>query len=89
MRRAVCRGSYKLITVGDEPDELFDVIHDPGELDNLIRKEPVVAAELEGLLADFRFEAEARRPDRWEAARLRLEEDKELVKRLRGLGYLG
>ena len=89
MRRAVCRENHKLITVGDEPDELFDVIHDPGELDNLIRKEPVMVAELEGLLVDLRFEAEARRPDRWKAARLRFEEDEELAKRLRGLGYLG
>jgi hypothetical protein len=88
-RRAVCRENYKLIAVGDEPDELFDVIRDPGELDNLIHKEPVVAAELNGLLAGFLFEAEARRPDRWEATRLRLEEDEELMKHLRGLGYLG
>jgi arylsulfatase A-like enzyme len=88
-RRAVCRENYKLITVGDEPDELFDVIRDPGELDNLVRKEPEVAAELERMLVDFRFEAEARRPEKWEAARLRFEEDKDLVKRLRGLGYLG
>jgi arylsulfatase A-like enzyme len=89
MRRAVCRENYKLITVGDEPDELFDMIYDVGELDNLIGKEPMVAAELEGLLVDFRFEAESRRPDSWEAARLRLEEDEELTKHLRGLGYLG
>jgi uncharacterized sulfatase len=89
MRRAVCRKNHKLIAVGDEPDELFDVIHDPGELDNLMGKEPAVAAELEELLLDFRLEAEVRRPDRWEAARLYLEEDEELVKHLRGLGYLG
>jgi uncharacterized sulfatase len=89
VRRAVCRANHKLIAVGDEPDELFDVIHDPGELDNLIRQELAVAAELEALLADFRCEAEARRPGMWQASRLRLEEDEELVKRLRGLGYLG
>ena len=89
MRCAVSGENHKLITVGHEPDELFDVAHDPGELDNLIHKEPVMTAELEGLLVDFLFEAETRRPDRWQASRLRLEEDEELVKHLRGLGYLG
>ena len=65
------------------------MIDGPGELDNLMGKEPTVAAELEDLLAGFRLEAKVRRPGRWEADRLCLEEDKELVNHLRGLGYLG
>jgi uncharacterized sulfatase len=89
MRRAVYRDNYKLITVGDVPDELFDVIHDPGELENLIGREPAVAAELEGILADFVEHADARTPGNWEAARLQVEQDKDLADRLRGLGYLG
>jgi hypothetical protein len=85
----VYRDNYKLITVGDELDELFDVVRDPGELDNLMGTSPEVAAELGRILGGFVAEAEARQPGNWEAARLRLEEDQELAERLRGLGYLG
>jgi uncharacterized sulfatase len=88
MRRAVYQDTYKLITVGDEPDELFDVIADPSELDNLIRQQPKTAAKLDSLLTTFRADAEARRPANWEAAQLRLDEDEELMSRLRGLGYV-
>jgi arylsulfatase A-like enzyme len=89
MRRAVYRDDYKLITVGDKPDELFHVIRDPGELNNLIEKEPMLAAELNGILEEFIVQAEARSPENWEGAHLRLEEDRALADRLRGLGYLG
>jgi arylsulfatase A-like enzyme len=89
MRRAAYQQEYKLITVGDQPDELFDVVHDPDELHNVIGGNPDRAAELQKLLDDFLVECESRRPANWEAERLRLEEDKELADRLRGLGYLG
>ena len=88
MRRAVYRDNYKLITVGDEPDELFDVIADPGELSNLSGKEPGLVMELNQLLTGFRAEAEARRPTQWADARLRLEDDEVLLDRLRRLGYI-
>jgi arylsulfatase A-like enzyme len=88
MRRAAYRSNYKLITVGDEPDELFDVINDPGELDNLIGEKPEVMAELNELLIAFLAEVEARRPANWEASRLCLDEDEEFLERLRGLGYI-
>jgi uncharacterized sulfatase len=88
MRRAVYQDAYKLITVGEDPDELFDVIADPAELDNLIDQEPKRTATLDQLLTTFRADAEARRPANWEAAQLRLDEDEELMSRLRGLGYV-
>jgi uncharacterized sulfatase len=88
MRRAVYRGDYKLITVGDKPDELFDMSQDPGELANLLQQEPTLVAELEDMLEDFVFEAQARAPDNWRDNRLRLEQDRDLAERLRGLGYL-
>lgn len=88
MRRAAYRGNHKLITVGDEADELFDVINDPDELDNLISEKPEVIAELNELLAAFLAEAETRRPANWEASQLCLDEDEELLERLRGLGYI-
>jgi len=89
MRRAVYRERYKLITVGGEPDELFDVIDDPGEVNNLIRERPRVAVELYELLVSFVARAKDRQPANWQASRLRLEEDEEVTERLRGLGYLG
>jgi len=88
MRRAAYRDNYKLITVGDEPDELFDVVNDPEELDNLISEKPEVAAELSKLLTEFLAEMETRRPTNWEASRLSLDENEEILDRLRGLGYV-
>ena len=88
MRRAVYRGPHKLITVGDEPDELFDVVRDPAELDNMIDREPSIAAALHGLLREFASEVEARVPEAWRSARLQIKDDQELAERLRGLGYL-
>jgi arylsulfatase A-like enzyme len=88
MRRAVIRDSYKLITVGGRPDELFDVLQDPAEVNDLIDERPQLVSELAEILETFAKGAEARRPDSWEAAQLQLEEDSALAERLRGLGYL-
>jgi uncharacterized sulfatase len=87
MRRAAYRADYKLITVGGEPDELFNVIDDPGELNNLIAKRPEVAFRLDGLLKEFVAKAKARRVANRTATPLSLEEDSEITKRLRRLGY--
>jgi arylsulfatase A-like enzyme len=88
MRRAIYRGAHKLITVGNQPDELFDVLSDPEELVNLIAGERPLAEELDRLLQTFVAEVEERVPEAWRAARLQLEDDQELKERLRGLGYL-
>ena len=88
MRRAAYRGAHKLITVADQPDELFDVLADPGELENLLASETETAELLDGLLTEFRAYAKSRRPAEWRAAKLRLEDDAEVTERLRGLGYL-
>jgi arylsulfatase A-like enzyme len=88
MRRAVYRGSYKLITVGDEPDEFFDVLRDPDESENLIEREPSMATEFDGLLQRFVAEAQARRAEAWRSAQIKITDDRELEERLRGLGYL-
>ena len=89
MRRAVLRDGRKLIAVGGQPDELFGVIDDPGELDNLIEREPATAADLESLIEQFVEYTEVRRPAAWEAAQQQPEMDSALAERLRGLGYLG
>jgi len=89
LRRAVYRGGYKLITVGGEPDELFDVRNDPGELKNLIAERPELALELNKLLKELVAKAETRRVANRETARLRLEENLVIAERLRRLGYIG
>jgi hypothetical protein len=88
MRRAVYQGDHKLITVGGAPDELFNVIDDPGELDNLIAEKPRVASRLEGLLKEFVAKARARRVADGTATQLSLEQDPEITERLRRLGYV-
>jgi hypothetical protein len=87
MRRAAYRDNYKLITVGDKPDELFDVINDPDEINNLITEQPAVTKDLDELLAAFIEEAAWRRPANLEAARVELD-DELVAERLRGLGYI-
>jgi uncharacterized sulfatase len=88
MRRAVYHEQYKLITVGDKPDELFDVQADPAEINNLIQRDPECAQDLNRRLTQLVTEAETRRPASWEAHQLHLEEDEKLMERLRGLGYI-
>lgn len=86
MRRAVYRDRYKLIEVGDSPDELFDLIDDPGERHNLLEEHPALVAELDTLLETFVIGSKERRPTD-EVEQIDLEDD-ELTERLRGLGYL-
>jgi uncharacterized sulfatase len=88
MRRAAYAGRYKLITVGGEPDELFDVIDDPGETKNLLEERPETVRELHGALTRFVEEAEGRRPVNWESARRVSLDDDEISQRLRALGYI-
>jgi arylsulfatase A-like enzyme len=88
MRRAAYNGRHKLITVGGEPDELFDVINDPGETKNLLGEKPKKVAELQAALRRFTRDAEARRPANWESARKVSLDDEEISERLRALGYI-
>ena len=88
MRRAAYGGRHKLITVGEEPDELFDVIDDPGETRNLLSEYPDKATWLEESLNSFIKDAEARRPANWESARRVSLDDEEISERLRALGYI-
>jgi uncharacterized sulfatase len=87
MRRAVYQDQYKLIKVGDTPDELFDLAEDPGENRNLLSEYPELVTEMATLLETFVIGSENRRPTH-ETEQLDLEEDSELTERLKGLGYL-
>ena len=64
------------------------MIRDPGELDNLVAKEPERVRELDEVLVSFRVQAEARHAGNYETNYLTLEQDKELTERLRRLGYV-
>jgi uncharacterized sulfatase len=88
MRRAVYDDRHKLITVGDEPDELFDVIDDPKERQNLLAEYPDKVADLRSALTALAEVATARRPANWEAARKVSLDDKAISDRLRALGYI-
>ena len=88
MRRAAYEGRHKLITVGGEPDELFDVVNDPGETKNLLAEHPEKVSKLQRALNSFVKEAEARRPANWESARRLRLDDEEISERLRALGYM-
>jgi uncharacterized sulfatase len=88
MRRAVYRERYKLITVDDEPDELFDVVDDPGETQNLLDSYPGEAGQLRTMLNTFVQQAQERRPKNWEVSRQLRLDDEALTDRLRALGYI-
>lgn len=88
IRRAVYQGHHKLISVDDQPDELFDTAADPGETRNLLPEQPERAASLRALMGEMVEEAELRRPSTWAHKQLRLQEDRALQDRLRGLGYI-
>lgn len=87
MRRAVYRDRYKLIEVGDSPDELFDIEQDPRETHNLLTEHEDLVAELGTLLNTFVLGSKKRRPN-GETEQIELDDDSELTERLRGLGYL-
>jgi arylsulfatase A-like enzyme len=88
MRRAGYQGRYKLITVDDQPDELFDVVDDPKEIHNLRDDHADEVARLQNALNDFVEHSQERRPGNWDASRKLSIDDETVADRLRALGYL-
>lgn len=88
MRRAAFEGHHKLITVGGEPDELFDILEDPGETRNLLAERSEEAHHLHAALQDFTRIAEDRRPANWQSACRVSLDNEEIAERLRALGYI-
>lgn len=90
-RRAVVQangaGPKKLIHVDDEPDELFDLDHDPGEMDNLLGKRPSHTDHLHQTLRRMAQRVKRQRGNRT-AEKSAGDMDDTLRQRLRGLGYL-
>ena len=88
-RRAVYAGQQKLARIDGVSDEIFDVQADPAELHDLAQEQPEAVSKLVGKLDAFMRKALARRPDNWEVNQsINLEEDENLMKQLRALGYL-
>ena len=91
IRRAIYSEKGKMITVGDQPDEFFDVHGDPFEKTNLLERPYGYENEvlrLERELEEFITIQEARRDGTASAGRLDYSNNPELLERLRGLGYI-
>jgi len=84
-RRAIWHEGYKLIRTGSDQVELFDYINDAQEEENLADREPERVRTMLALLRDFELDsAEAALT----AGRITEQEDPQLRRHLRALGYL-
>jgi uncharacterized sulfatase len=88
LRRAVVRDEWKLIQVAGTADELFDLDRDPLEESNRLAQEKGTTAVLDQQLRGMIRQAEATRDELSAGASLALDEDEQLLQRLRGLGYI-
>jgi arylsulfatase A-like enzyme len=88
LRRAVVRDEWKLIQLAGEADELFDLDRDPLELSDRLAQETAKAGLLDQQLRAMVRQAEATRDGLGAGATLDLEQDEQLMQRLRGLGYI-
>ena len=88
LRRAIVKDDLKLILLDDEPDELFNLDQDKLELENIIRQRPADKAVLTQQATRIINTVETQRDSLQAGTPLDLEHDEELVKRLRGLGYI-
>lgn len=86
-RRAVVRDQLKLIQVADVADELFDLAHDPLELDDIMVRNSAETSQLNTALQRFAGTVERQRNDLAAGETFDLEDDR-LIQQLRGLGYL-
>jgi uncharacterized sulfatase len=95
-RRAVVRPSrggedisaHKLIEINDEPEELFDLVADHSETNNLLDERSAIAAALEQSLEQMVQRSRRERATQPAGASVDLDGDELLLQRLRGLGYL-
>lgn len=87
-RKAVVKDNYKLIQVSDRSDELFDLSLDPSEMANIMAEQPDETSNLADDLQQLANEVRAQSETLAAGITLDLESDEQLVKRLRGLGYI-
>lgn len=88
LRRAVVKDAWKLIQVAEQPDELFNLALDPLELDDRLDEKPFEAGQLNKQLNAMARKAEALRDNLAAGGTLEIDDDEQLLKRLRGLGYI-
>ena len=91
MRRTIYYGQSKLITVGGQRDEFFNVRRDPYETQNLLSSPEGCgqdAVRLDQMLDGFIAAAEARRDGTIRGDQIDLGDKDEVRERLRGLGYI-
>jgi len=87
-RQAVVRENSKLIRISDWPEELYHLANDPKELANLAADLPGEVAELNQEIEGLLSVTEGQKRDFPAGATLVPEADRQLVERLRGLGYV-
>ena len=83
MERAVVRGRWKLISSSRGRRELYDMVSDPTESTELSASRADVARELDGLLQAWAASAERQKPATNVPA-----QDRNLLQRMRALGYV-
>jgi arylsulfatase A-like enzyme len=93
LRRAVVKPDescqpLKLITVDDAADELFDLKQDPLECDNILETRTETAVQLTNDIQRMTSQCQRRQEQLTAGRTINLESDDQLMKRLRGLGYL-
>ncbi|MCA9938844.1 MAG: sulfatase [Anaerolineales bacterium] len=86
-RQAIVQDDMKLIQVDGQPDELFQLQHDPLELHNRLAHMPTEADQLARMLNRVARRVENQRDQLTAGALLQMDDDK-LLQRLRGLGYI-
>ncbi|MEZ4622644.1 MAG: hypothetical protein R2867_45090 [Caldilineaceae bacterium] len=84
-RKAIWHEGYKLIRTGQDQVELFDYINDPKETINLVAEQPTRVRRMLELLRDFELDAAEAALT---AGRITEQDDPQLRRHLRALGYL-
>ena len=93
MRRAIVKtmdagDTLKLIRVQDMPDELFDVVADPLEEQNVLTERPSPTTSLNQEIERIISNTQRQRDSVQAGASISMDLDDNLMQRLRGLGYM-
>ena len=91
LRRSIFEGDYKLMDVGGQSDEFFDIAKDPDELTNILDnpfgyENDII--RMERRLQEFTAELEGHRDGVMAGDQIDYSNNPELLERLRGLGYI-
>ncbi len=78
----------KLIEIDDKPRELYDLVIDPREIQNIAEQAPQQVDELSAALKQAKQSIGGQREAYATGEEVAVEADPRLVSRLRGLGYL-